>query len=242
MAEDVFINIPVRPFGEKPKGKFRMDRVGIGQLLFGLMRLGDIKGGGYLEFDGINNRILISDGTKGRVLFDSNGSLKISKTGQEVTTASGSNLAFEFDGLTNSIKKGGIEVNTTGEVYLDLSTEHFWTSSDTWTDDSEMQLASIVSLTDTDFTNCNIYLEFTGMVDTNGVESHMRLFNVTDGAAVADSDIFVTGVGTANIGRVRSAALTLASGTKIYRLEGRKINAGANNANFYMACYFLRQD
>jgi len=192
-------------------------------------------GGTRIKFDGANNRILVSDANDGRLVFDNDGTFKISNSGQEVLTATGVNLAFYFNPATNSIKKGGYEISTTQETYLDLATEHFWTDSSTWTDDAEVQLASVVSLTSTDFANCNIYFEFTGMVDTNGDESHMRIYNVTDGAEVSGSDINVTGVGTANISRVRSSALTLATGTKIYRVEGRKINAGANNANFYMA-------
>ena len=50
----------------------------------------------------------------------------------------------------------------------------------------------------------------------DGGSSRARLFNVTDAAEVADSEV---ATGNVDATRLRSAALTLPSGAKTYRIE-----------------------
>jgi len=196
-------------------------------------------GSARIKFDGANNRILVSDATYGRLLFDNDGSFKISNDGKEVTTVTGTDLAFYFNPSTNSIKKGGFELVNGKEFFLTIT--HAGSSGGNnvmFGNDSE----SYQNLSDgeflfnpDDYPGATFYLEIVGRAGASGDPlrtTTCNLYNVTDAGAVASSTASTTQTSAAdgdapgaNV-RFRSSAITFVSGDKEYILQFKTDTAG----------------
>jgi hypothetical protein len=72
---------------------------------------------------------------------------------------------------------------------------------------------------------------FESTIFTDSGTGYVQLYNVTDGAAVAGTEFTTTAVGEANAEYYRSAALTKPTGTKVFRVQVKKVGGGADSVN-----------
>ena len=155
-------------------------------------------GGTRIKFDGANNRILVSDANDGRLVFDNDGTFKISNSGQEVLTATGVNLAFYFNPATNSIKKGGYEISTMQELNIPLimsgasggGFDSFYTNQHA---NTQYLWSSRFQIDPDDYPSCTFLLEAVYRAGVGGAEPartvRMALWDVTADAEITNSPV-----------------------------------------------------
>lgn len=154
-------------------------------------------GGARIKFDGANNRILISDASRGRLVFDNDGTFKISKAGEEVLTATGTELAFYFNPSTNSIEKGGCEINTMQEIQIPLlmsgasgGFRSYYTNQHA---NIQYLWPSRFQIDKDDYRSCSFLLEAVYRAGAGGAEPprtfNMDLYDVAATAVVTNSPI-----------------------------------------------------
>lgn len=184
--------------------------------------------GSEIVIDGTNKRIYVTDGTNNRILLDgSTGGLKISKSGKDVLTASGTDLIFDSSGL--SIALGHL-------CYTIHPGPRQWTGETTY-----QNLHGTNFKIDGDKLVFNkVYFEILGCVEVEGRTAYYRIYNVTDGEELSSSEVTTTAVsseaeGWVNTEIVRSSALTFPSGEKLYRLQLKQSDAGeaGDTAQFF---------
>jgi hypothetical protein len=162
------------------------------------------------------------DGTTNRILIDGiNGKMKVSLPTFDVTSTPNVNLLFSTD--------FGFIV----ESYLTLTSGNFFTNSTTFVDvapgvSTPNPVPILVTLSD--YRNVSFYFEAVMVCqqsDLNGNIPEARLYNATTNAAVASSVIDGTNDGVSR--RVRSGALTLASGANEYKAQMQRVNGNASD-------------
>ena len=196
-------------------------------------------GGARIKFDGANNRILVSDANDGRIAFDNDGTLKISDTGDEVTTIAVGSLSFYFNPATGNLQLRGDQVTARKESYSTLSIEHNWTASDSYED----MKGCLFALDGDDLTNQNVYFECVMVNEAASRTAYAQIYNITDSGVVTGSEITSTANPVSAIERVRSSALTIPSGVKEYKLQRKMSQAGGegDNAHYYVARLVIEQ-
>lgn len=142
-------------------------------------------------------------------------------------------LILEFDPATGDLEINGDPINTSAEDFGHLSIEHYWTDSASYVDRTGCRFA----LNGDYFNNRNIYFESIMANEQAARTAYARIYNITDGEALANSEVTTTANPLASLVRVRSSALTIPAGLKEYKLQVRMNQAGGggDNAHFYAA-------
>jgi len=186
-------------------------------------------GGNKVKIDGANGKILLNDGTTDRLSLDgSDASFKISEPGIDVGTASGTDLSLNYDPASGSLQVRGDVVNTNAEIFSHVAVEHWWDYSGNWVD----QDGALFAVNGDNYNNQNVFFESVMECEAASQTTSTRIYNVTDGAVLADSTVSTTAqVPT----RVRSSALSFASGEKEYKIQFKydPVGTAGNSGNTY---------
>ena len=194
-----------------------------------------------VTIDGVNGRIVVKDDSliNSIALVGDDGSLRISDTGEDVLTEAVGDLAFYFNRATGQITIKGDVLNTNAEAFSHVTSEHWFTGVSTY----EKISGTSFLLNGDNFGNQSIFFECNMLVEQSGRVAYARLYNLTDSAIVAGSEIGSVHVGTFDGGRgiytdwevLRSGALTLVSGQKEYVVQVRQQPAGngGDKAHFF---------
>lgn len=152
-------------------------------------------------------------------------------------------VTMDKDGIavvgTGDITVGGDSINTNAEVFSQLSIEHFWTASSSYTDRTGCRFA----LNGDNFDNQNVYFECVMANEQASRTAYTQIYNITDSAVLASSEITTTVNPLSALTRVRSSALTIPSGLKEYKLQIKMNQAGGagDNAHFYASRLVITQ-
>lgn len=131
-----------------------------------------------------------------------------------------------YGGPTLRIK--GDPVNTNAVIFSHVGVEHWWTYGTAWLD----QDGALFYVNGGYLGNQDIYFEAIMAAESGTKTCVTRIWNVTDGNALADGTVSLTGT---TITRVRSAALTFPSGYKEYKVQFRQQEQGTagDSSNTY---------
>ena len=140
---------------------------------------------------------------------------------------------------TGDITVGGDSINTNAEIFSHLSVEHFWTGSGSYID----RTGAFFTLNGDNFVNQAVYFEAVMGVEQNGRTAYIKIYNVTDSADLAGSEITTAVNSSTSPDTVRSAALTIPSGIKKYKLMIKQAAAGngGDNSHYYAARLVITQ-
>lgn len=203
---------------------------------------------GSVTLDGANARLVAGDGTSNRISINGqDASFRISDPGEDVLTTPENSLALYFNPSSGDLTIRGDYINTNSEVFSDISLEHWFTPVDAY----EKETGTSFKIDGDNFTNQLVYFEANMHVEQSGRTAYARIYNETDGAELASSEISSAFVGTYDAGRsiyttwelVRSAALTFPSGVKEYSLQVKQNQVGGDGdqAHFYVMRLVLVQ-
>lgn len=184
-----------------------------------------VLGGLSLVLDGLNKRIIASDGSNNRVLIDgNNGKIKVSRLGWNVLTASNTNLILSSD------------FSFVKETWLQMipQWQNSWTTNTFYSDVD----GALNSINFTDWPDHAWYWEHICKTDAN--TGSYQLYNVTTSAAVSGSELTTTS--TVPV-RLRTGSLTKPSGTNSIKVQ-HKISStnGSQYANSIMSRSVFRID
>ena len=167
---------------------------------------------GGIILDGANNRIIVRDDATNRVWIDGlTGAIKICKVGYNVLTATSTQMIFDTESLALAIGNLSKVVN---------SGPRQWTENNAYTNINSTEF----TVNGDDFVLMKVYFHCLGCVETAGRTGYYRIYNITDAAALANSQVSTTNVsseaaGWANAELMTSPALTFPAGLKKYRLQ-----------------------
>ncbi len=170
--------------------------------------------------------------------------ISMTKDGLILKDSSGNTIVtLDADGIavaaTGDITVGGDSLNTNAEVFSHLSIEHYWTPSNTYID----RVGCNFALNGDNFTNQNVYFECVMANEQASRTAYTQIYNITDTATLASSEITSTADPLTSLERVRSSALTIPSGLKEYKIQIKMNQAGGegDNAHYYAARLVITQ-
>lgn len=124
------------------------------------------------------------------------------------------------------------------EVSIQLHPQHTdrWTDSATYVD----VVGSLIEINFDDWPNHAMHLEVVGFIgDTAADTAYWRLYNITDSAAVASSELTST---SATSERKRTSALAKLAGTKTFKLQHKSVGGVGDFVNTVMSRIIFRAD
>lgn len=188
------------------------------------------------SFNQLRGIIIKDSGGTNRIQLSGEGIFKISESGYDVLTAPDARLLFKI-GNTIHIKLGEF-------AYALHSGPRQWTTNNVWTNINSSEF----EVDGDSYVFTTVYFSVLGCVEVNGRIASYRIYNITNGVAVPNSEISANAVsseaeGWANAATILSPAITLASGTKRYRLQFKQnVAGGAGDAvQFFKGELFYAQ-
>ena len=210
------------------------------EIKFNLQELYDPSDGTYKFKGDDGNAILTIDPVAGTLTLGKDFILTTDMTISGDFTASGTNILSGPTTISGTLDASGTITNannrfiTAGmEFYMLVGFEHTWTGLATYQNNTGSRFTLDVD----DFPGFNVYYQATMAVETATRTAYSRIYNITDGSAVANSEITSTVVGITGStpDMVRSTnAITLASGSKDYILQKKQVAAGNGGDNMHM--------
>jgi len=193
-----------------------------GEVAFTLQELYDPADNTY-KFKGV-------DGTAIMTIDPVAGTLTLGKD-LVITTNVTISGTFDASGTITNANNRYITAGT--EFYMLINFEHTFTGSSTYQDNTGSRFTIDVD----DFPGFDIYYQATMAVEAATRVAYSRIYNITDTAVVANSEITndVVGITGQTPDMVRSSsAITLVSGSKDYIVQRKQVAAGNGGDNMHM--------